>query len=1001
MKKHLALPVVLTLALIPSFGSQPQSSHSSQFHVLARSPHAAATFAKLVHPNQSAPVAHALPHHRAHTRFARPKSLANGSTVTVGFVSAPEIPAGGETQQDTFQADVNGDGKKDLVSMVRNIVSNNNVYSISVALGNGDGTFQAPVLTTLPNNDPILVGDVNGDVKADVIQVHPGSSSTFDVWISDSNADAMFTHASQGATFAVSSSGLQGGILIDLNGDAKLDVLAVDTANPGLVWTLLGNGDGTFQNPTSTALAGFAPDLLTFADFNGDGKIDFAGLNYTSEQVDVYLQSSSGFTFTQAGSSLTTPNAAYGTCNLTSGDLTADGKAEIVSSNCNDDNITVYVNNGDGTFQTGVYYASAAAPGSTSAHVYPEAATIADVNGDGKADILVSNDDGSDVTVLLGNGDGTVTVPTVGYAVGGYPRDPVLVGDFNGDGLQDVIVSDREFGYAFLKGYGDGTFRSALNYYAAGVGYGITIASGDFNGDTIPDFVVGNCCDSNIGISVFLSRADGSLQPGVNYGAGGNLENVVVADFNGDTHLDIAATARNSGVVDIFTGVGDGTFTLGSTTFPTDSTENSPTGISAGDFNHDGFLDLAVVNQGSNTVGILLGDGAGNFSAPTNYPLSQNAYDLVAADVNADGYLDLIVPLDSNPSNGVAVFLGKTDNSGTFNAESDVAAGFNSSFSPAVGDLNNDGKADLVFTVDDGSVATGVAVAMGNGDGTFQPAALWPSSLQDSTLDQTYPSFVKIFDLNTDGKPDLIVSNSEYGTVATLFGNGDGTFAAPLEYASGGYAFGLALADVNGDGAMDAITAGDDFLGATVLLNSSGSGTQPDFKVAPDVTTATVSAGSPATFNLTVTGANGYSGTVTFACSGLPSGATCSFSPATIQANNSVPLATVLTLTTSRKRTVSSAQPGHPDSAGSSFWLSLSGLGIFGMFLAGSGTKRARRHTGIVLGVVLLGMVFALVGCADDHTVGTPPGTFTVMVTATGTGSTTPTHLTNLTLVVQ
>jgi len=100
-----------------------------------------------------------------------------------------------------------------------------------------------------------------------------------------------------------------------------------------------------------------------------------------------------------------------------------------------------------------------------------------------------------------------------------------------------------------------------------------------------------------------------------------------------------------------------------------------------------------------------------------------------------------------------------------------------------------------------------------------------------------------------------------------LFGDGTGSFSAPHEYASGGYAYGLALADVNGDGATDVVTAGDDFIGATVLLNDSGSGTQPDFQVGVDTTTATVSAGAPATFNLTVTGAHGYTGTVTFACS--------------------------------------------------------------------------------------------------------------------------------------
>ena len=1000
MKKLFALPALLVLASVSSFGAQSESPYSSQFNLPHQPKHQiAATSNHLSRPVrgvQETPNAS----RQGHAHFAHAKSVSkNGpSATTAGFVSATQIPAGGAPQQQTFKADVNGDGKSDIVSLVYNSVSGNSVYSISVALGNGDGTFQSPALTTLPNNDPVLVGDLNGDGKADVVQIHLNAPSNFDVWISDSNGDAKFTHALQGATFSISDINVLGGVLTDLNGDGKLDLLAIDVSNPGQVWHLLGNGDGTFQNGTSTALTTFAPDGLVFADFNGDGKIDFAGLNYTSEQVDVYLQSSSGFTFTQAGSSLLTPNAVYDTCNLAAGDLTGDGRAEIVSTNCGDQNLTVYVNNGDGTFQTGVYYGSAAAPNGSNANVQPRAATIADVNGDGKADIVVSNRDGSDVTVLLGHGDGTVTVPTVGYAVGGYPRHPPLVGDFNGDGLPDILVADDEFSYVYLKGYGDGTFRSALNYYAEHNGFGENIVSADLNGDGKPDFVMSNCCDTNVGVTVFLSRPDGSLQPGVNYGSGGNLDSVVVADFNGDGKLDIAAADRSAVVVRLFFGSGNGTFTPGSTTFSTSTSEASPYGMVGGDFNHDGKLDLAVCNGFD--IGVLLGDGAGNFSAPTNYSLSQFARDVTAADVNGDGYLDLIAPLNASASNGIALFLGKSDNSGTFNAETDVAAGFNYNYSAAVADLNGDGKVDLAFTVEETSNGQGVAVALGNGDGTFQTPTLFPTSLQDANIDRPYPSYLKIFDLNGDGKPDLILTNAEYGTVATLFGVGDGTFSAPLEYPSGGYAFGLALADVNGDGATDVITAGDDFLGATVLLNNSGSGTLPTFTVGAVSSTATVPAGTPASYTLNLTGQNGYSGTVTFACSGLPAKATCSFNPASVAVSGSTPFTTTLTITTTAARNSDpdAVQPG-PKTNGTIFWQTLSGLGLFGMCLAG-GVRKNRRHMAIVLGVLLPLMVAGLTGCGSTIA-GTPKGTYTVTVTATGTGSNAPIQTMPLTLVVQ
>lgn len=1006
MKSRFAVLLVLALASVSSLRAQSPGRFASQFSRPHQARHRLTTFVK---PSLPAPLAHtgasrgikALPDpsgHRA-TPFARTQAnLRKGPALqTVGFVSASEIPAGGVPYTTIFQADVNGDGKKDLVSAI-----SDNGYCISVALGNGDGTFQPPNLTALPDSDPLLVGDLNGDGKADVVQIHGEGPSTFDVWISDTNGDGKFSHT-MGATFNISTAGLQGGVLTDLNGDGKLDLLTIDTANPGLVWTSLGNGDGTFLNATSTALAGFAPDTLTFGDFNGDGKVDFAGLNYTTEQVDVYLQTSTGFV--QSGTSLLTPDAAYDTVRLASGDITGDGRDEIVSANGQDQTITVYVNNGDGTFHTGVYYPSAAASGDTAANILPNAASIADVNHDGKGDVVVTNNNGSDLTILLGHADGTLTVPTLGNAVGGYPTYPAVIADFDGDGIADLVVGDFEYSYVYMKGYDDGTFHAALDYYSTGGNVGIEIATADFNGDGVPDFVMTDCCGSSTA-SVFLGRPDGSLQPGVSYGSAGLSIGVVVGDFNGDHKPDFAATdASGDGTIDVFLGNGDGTFTAGSQ-FPAFFSLSFPAGMVSGDFNHDGFLDLAVVIADPQAVDVLFGDGAGNFSPPTSYPLSQGALSLATADLNGDGYLDLVVPLLQHPGNGVAILLGNTDNSGTFASQPDQLLGSANPYSAAIGDFNGDGKPDLAVTIDDFALnLNGVAIALGNGDGTFGAATLFPTSLQNPNLDRPQPSYIKVFDLNADGQADLIVSNSRYGTVATLFGDGTGSFSSPIEYASGGYAYGLALADVNGDGAIDAVTAGDDFLGATVLLNSSGAATQPDFVVATDSSSATTTAGSSAAYNLTLHGLRGYHGTVTFTCSGLPAEATCSFSPASITANSSDVFATALTIATTKGRTVSSLQPlPRQAPASGPTWAYLGGLGSLALFgtLFTVGGKRHRRRSTIMLGLLLLAMITFFTACGDDRVIpGSPKGTYTVMVTASGTGIHLPTHTVSLTLTVQ
>jgi hypothetical protein len=819
---------------------------------------------------------------KASTRSAK---LSDPAATTQGFLAAAQIPAGGGNYS-PYPAVLGNFGTSGVQGDVATIVNSGNfgtpVYAISVVLGNGDGTFQAAVLTplTITTFDPIFVGDVNADGIDDLVILQQAAPATVQVWTG--NGDGTFTESSQG-TIAVTTNAALWATVTPFKPDTALDIVVADAATPnGNIWVLKNNGTGTFAaaaaipftgplNPANIPNTG----TVAFGDFNNDGYLDFAGpagaaSTASLNQMVIYLNNGSGTGFT-GPTALATPDSVYDSCFNVAGNLSGHtGAADIVSANCLDNNtVTVYANaSGTGVFSPGVY---------SEGGIDTTAVAIGDINGDGYNDIVSSNQQGADITVLLGTGDGKggVLPATVGYAIGGtmlttagVVLPPALVADFNKDGHNDVIVPDGVNNFVYLQGFGDGSFQSAVDYYSepptsAGNGYqtSLGIASGDFKGDGNTDFVVGNfpVFGQHAGyITVFLSDGKGALSPGVNYGSAltsFQFQFVAVGDFNGDGKLDIAATDAANGGVQIFTGNGDGTFTVGST-YPTDTGTYSTLGIIAGDFNGDGKTDLAVVNNSGSTngdVGVLINNGTGGFNPVVNYPTGTTsatlATEITTADVNGDKILDLIVPQygGATPGTTVLILLGKGD--GTFPTSQSASVG-NNPYAAAIGDINGDGKVDLAVTIDDqtSSHNQGIAVALGNGDGTFQAATLLQSTGQSQVFDLPGPGYVKLVDVNRDGNLDLLYTNRSLSTVGVMYGKGDGTFGSPVEYPAGSFAYDLAFADVNGDGVPDVVTSGSKkgFSGVTVLLDAAGTNVTLASSANP------VAAGAAVTFSSTV-----------------------------------------------------------------------------------------------------------------------------------------------------
>jgi hypothetical protein len=705
------------------------------------------------------------------------------------FPTPATFPVGGAPQYIAI-ADFNGDGKLDIATTT----FGTRVGYVSILFGNGDRTFQAPVLyNVLDEPGPLVAADFNNDGHPDL--VFSSFESGFQVMLN--NGDGTFAAP---VTYNVGSTDSQitAG---DFNGDHFNDIAFSDYY--GNVEVMLNNGNGTFAAPVVYNVGG-AGFLIT-GDFNNDGKMDIAASQ--TNQVSILLGNGDG-TF-QSPISFANPRAGA----LAAADFNRDGKLDLVvaplfTNTAGPAALNVYLGNGDGTFGPATPFHVDSSPGNI---------VVADFNADGIPDIATNNTGALDVSVLIGIGNGTFKPSTsyVASTAGSY--DGIAAGVFGTTGRPDLVYPSDEgqVGQVALLEYKFTGFSAAINYQTGFANS--SLDTGDFNGDGSSDIVEGHSAPLNTTshcmISVSLNNGKGAFYPptktiGPISSFNGSIF-VAAGDFNGDGKLDVAFTyldpANQTSYIGVMLGHGDGTLTLTSASYTLSI--GGPQKLFAADFNKDGKLDL-ITGCGYQLC-LLLGNGDGTFAAPVQISTGTNANDepvntIAIGDINHDGNLDVVVTnVDPYFTAAFSVLLGNGD--GTFLTPV-VYTSPGMAGQLVLADLNGDGNLDLALNTDNGYID----ILLGNGIGTF------PTKIKHSTSGINFETLVAA-DFNGDGRIDLAGVTGNFYTFGIMHQLANGSFALPVLYPDEGNAaikVGSFTSKGNADLAMDA------YSNLTIYLNS-------------------------------------------------------------------------------------------------------------------------------------------------------------------------------------
>lgn len=737
-------------------------------------------------------------------------------------------------------ADVNGDGKQDIVAS--NDFDEN---LIVVLLGNGDGTFQKRTgFSTGSSVSYLAVADLNGDGKQDVVTADDGSNQ-------------VNVHLNQGSSLYSTKTSYATGVwpntlvLADLDGDGDKDIATANYTG-GTLSILKNNGDGTFAAKSDHPV-GSDPYIIKAGDLDGDGDIDLINTYEYSDVISVSKNNGNGtfaaFVDYTGGTTLR---------GLALANIDGDSDLDIIASDFDSNNLRIFTNNGSGAFT------ASAGPVFSSGQ---DGVLATDVDGDGDTDLVAEV--GSKISVALNNGAGSFATP-VNYLTLDTIVSEGGAADFNADGKIDLVfpmydpsdittrvmvfLNDKpvfptisshsptkhqldisasaDITITFSRDMNSSTFTNSTILLSGSIS-GVHTATYSYNSgnktvtiNPTTDFKPGEVVtvlvstgvvttdnaalskEYQFSYSVETSASTGLLTTKTDFTTGSTPNQVLTADLDGDGDADVVTANYEANTISVLLNNGSGA--LGTKTDY--ATGSRPSGFDAADIDLDGDLDLVVTNYWDDTYSIFKNNGNGTFAAQVSEAGGDSPYGIAIADINGDKYPDLMIASNDNTSSATVNFF-QNDGDGTFTLASTTNGAANM-YNIAAGDLNNDGFPDAMYTSLRG---TGYNYPLNNSDGTYLSAYLDGFEYIESTG-------IVLADLNADGRLDAVKVESYYETAMVLLSSGSYFASSSVDYSVGNVPEGITAVDIDGDGDLDlvAVNSGDDNIS---VLKNNGNGT--------------------------------------------------------------------------------------------------------------------------------------------------------------------------------